>query len=126
MDQPHFESFLSFIKLSAEDHFHGPPHPDQPGEALGSASAGDDAHLDLREADPRFLAGHPKVAGQGEFKPAAETEAVDRRHQDERGVLHAVEELLNPGREGPGSRGAALHHLDAVGPADEILAPRLR
>ena len=105
MDQPDFEGFLTFIELSAEDHFHGPPHPDQPGKPLGSASAGNDAHLDLRQTDPGFLAGHPQVAGHGEFKPAAETEAVDRRHQDQRGVFQAVEELLDSDRKSPGSLG---------------------
>ena len=46
--------------------------PDQPGQPLGAAGAGDDAEQDLGLAEHGVLGGEPDVGAERELAPAAE------------------------------------------------------
>ena len=54
---------------------------DQARQPLGAAAAGEEADLDLRQAelDLRVIGDHAIVAGQRQFQTAAQRQAVDRR-----------------------------------------------
>ena len=53
--------------------------PDQAGQPLGAAGAGDDAEQDLRLAEHGVLGGEADVGAQRELAAAAERVAGDRR-----------------------------------------------
>ena len=85
---------------------------------------GNQAHLDFRQAEARLFSGHPEIAGQGQFKAAPETEAVDRRHRNQRAGFNQVEKILDPGGKASGFRRSEPHHFNAVRSADKIFIPR--
>ena len=76
---------------SRVDQVLGPRRPDQPGEPLGAAAAGDDAEQDLGLTEPRRRRRHPEVAGEGELAAAAEGEAGDGGDRRPRDGGHGVE-----------------------------------
>ena len=55
VDQTHLGCLRSFIELSTQNHFHGPAVSHKPRQALGSPSTGNEAHLDLGQADSGTL-----------------------------------------------------------------------
>jgi hypothetical protein len=58
-------------------------YADQPGEPLGASGPGQQAHLNLGEAelDPGIIQRHPVVAGQAQLQTAAQGGSVDGRHE---------------------------------------------
>ncbi len=115
---------------TGEDQVLGPGGADQTGQALGAATAGDDAEQDLGLAPPGGVGAHAEVAGQRQLTATTEREPVhggdggpgDRRHGVEgveeglavggdvlggpdrcRALVGVVEELadLGPGGEDP-------------------------
>ena len=75
--------------------------PDQPGEPLGAAGAGDDPEQDLGLAEHGVVGGEPDVGAQRQLAAAAERVAGDRGddrlgdpgHRGDRG-LHASRRSL--------------------------------
>ena len=63
---------------AGEDQVLGARGPDQAGEPLGGAAAGDDAEQDLGLAERGVVRGHAQVARERELTPAAQRVAVDR------------------------------------------------
>ena len=62
----------AFDLAAGEDQVLGPGGPDQAGQPLRAAAAGDDAEQDLGLAEHGLLGGDAEVAGQGQLAPAAE------------------------------------------------------
>ena len=96
------------------------PIPTNLGSLWVPPPSGDDSDLDLGQPDPGRLRGQAKIAGQGEFESAPEAKPVHRRRQDQGRGLHPVEKSLDALGKGFGLSRSAKHHLDSVGPADEI------
>ncbi len=67
---------LAFEQVGGRGH-----DPDQARQPLGAAAAGEQAHLGLGQAELRLrvVADDPVVAGERDFQPAAQRQAVDRR-----------------------------------------------
>jgi hypothetical protein len=99
---------------------------DQAGQALGAAAAGEEADLDLGQAqlDLRAVADHAVVTGQGQFETAAEGEAVDRGgHRLAAGLERAQGAVQTPagviGRLQVGAAEHARSHVAEVGAGAE-------
>src|SRR6266851_2182310 len=60
----------------------GPAPSHEPGQSLGAAGSGDEAELDLGQAEPPPGAAHPHRARHRELQPAAERQAVHRGDRD--------------------------------------------
>jgi hypothetical protein len=118
------ERLLGALGLAGEDHVEGGTRADQPWQALAPASAGEDAELDLRQADLRLrmIGGDPIVAREGELEAPAETRAVDADGDGLREARHPVEHVLAVGRE-PFRLGrrTELRELLDVGTGDEVV-----
>ena len=71
------QRLLGFDLAAAEAQLLGPARPDQAGETLGTAAAGDDAEQDLGLPEHRPLAGDPVVARQRQLAATAERVAAD-------------------------------------------------
>src|SRR5215470_17207610 len=70
--------------VPGEDELLRPGTPEQAGQPLGPAEAGEDAQAHLRETKARILRGVDEVTGKGQLAPAAEREAIDRGHHRHR------------------------------------------
>ncbi len=77
VDQTETEGFGGVDKLRREHDAEGGAAADEPGKTLGSAVAGDEAELDLGEAETGLVAGDAEGAGESEFAAATEGDAVD-------------------------------------------------
>ena len=66
---------------AGEHRLHRVDRTGLPDRAAGAAEAGENAEIDLGEAEPRLVVvdRDPVVAGERQLEPAAEAEAVDRR-----------------------------------------------
>ena len=107
--RPGRERVLRGDRIARQDHRHGLLEPHQPRQALRAARAGNDAELDLRQAEPRARGRDAEMAAHRQLKPAAERRAVHRRdrrlfhlvqrrdHLDERGRLRRLAELGDVG-----------------------------
>jgi len=76
------EGLVRIDAVSCQGQLHRLAEPDETGETLASASAGDDPDVDFRLAERRAARCDADVAGHGEFEAAAEAIAVD--HRDDR------------------------------------------
>ena len=76
---------------AAPDQLLGLRRADEPRRALRAAAAGEDAELDLGEAEAGGVGGDAQVARQRELQPAAEREPVDRRDHRTRDGRERVE-----------------------------------
>ena len=73
------ERVLRGDRIARQDHRQRLLDADEARQALRAARAGDQAELDLRQAEPRACGGDAEMAAHGEFEPAAERRAVHRR-----------------------------------------------
>ena len=78
---------------AGEEHLERDPAREETGEPLGAAGAGEEAELDLGDAEARVVGRHPEVAREGELEPAAERGAVDRGDRRLRVLLEPVEDV---------------------------------
>ena len=85
-------------RFAAGDHFDGIAQADDPRRAGGAAPAGKQPQLHFGKAELRFgVVGHdPPIAPDGQFGPAADANAVDRRHGDERQSSTAAANSVRP------------------------------
>ncbi len=116
--------FFGVYHAAGEDHLDGPVFADQPGEALGTARAGDDGERRLRQPEPGVLRGETDVAGHRELAAATESVAV---HGGDGGLLEALDLVAEPLH----LRGEPVEHrplpqLPDVRPGHERLLPRPR
>jgi hypothetical protein len=84
---------------SAEHQLHGPRRAQQPQQALAGAPAGDQAQLPVDQPEAHRLVHHPQVAGQGDLRPAAQGEAVDRGQGGDGQLLQAPQGLAHQARQ---------------------------
>ncbi len=113
VDQPGGQRGLGVDHVAARNHVEGEFRADESRQALGPAAAGDEAELDLGQAQPRLLGCDAPMAAQGELQPAAQRGAVDGGD----GGLGAA---LERGGERPGHRlDARLVQFGYVGAGDE-------
>jgi hypothetical protein len=94
VDQADLERLVGPDRIAAHDHRERLRHADHAGQALRPARAGQDAELDLGQAEARGLRAHPIVAGERHLEAAAERGAVDRRHHRLGRALDQVEHLV--------------------------------
>ena len=131
-------------RIAGQDHRHRLVEADEARQALGAAGAGDQAELDLGQAEPCARRRHPEMAAERDFEAAAERRAVhrgdhrlfarlDRRDHVERGRLsRRLAELADVGagnegapgaddddRGGAGIRPRPRHRIDETGPQRE-------
>jgi hypothetical protein len=74
---------LTRMQLPAgQEQAHGGRKPDESRQALGATAAGQQTQLDFRKPQARgcIAASHPRIGGQRELQPAAETGPVDGGH----------------------------------------------
>ena len=85
--------------------------PDEPGQALGAAAAGDDPEEHLGQPELGVLGADPEVAGQGQLQPAAQGVAVDGGDG-------------GPGHGGQGAQGAGEvgAHRVGAGPSSSTMS----
>ena len=76
--RPHSSACLALNGRAGHDHLERLLDADDARQALGAAGAGQEAELDLRQAELRGRHGDAVVAGQRHFEAAAERRAVDR------------------------------------------------
>ena len=86
------ERLVRFLLAPHADPLDGVVGTDQAAETHGATETGEDAELDFRQPDLRFLVHHTEVRGQAHFKAATQCLTVDRGHCRERQVLNAVED----------------------------------
>ena len=67
---------------------------DQARQALRAAIAGNEAELDLRQAEPRGGGGEAEGAGERQLEPAAEGIAVDERDRQHRQAVELGKDRL--------------------------------
>jgi hypothetical protein len=100
--------------LAAQDHVERTFGGDQPWQPLGSTRAGDEAELDLGQAETRIRGGDPVVRGKRQLEPSAETDPCDSSDDRLRAGLHLLDHVPQRGR-GPARRRAELADVRAGG-----------
>ena len=118
IDDAERERFVGPDLAPAPDDLLGPRRPDQAGQPLGAAAAGEDPEQDLREADPRGVAGDAQVARERDLEPAAERVATDRGDHRPRDRRERVD--------GAAERGADQLRRDGIGELADVGAGRER
>ena len=90
--QPALERGVGPDRPALEHHRQGCHGPHQARHALGAAGAGHQADLGLHQAqlDARIVRHHAVVAGEADLQPAAQRQAVDRRHKRLAALLDAA------------------------------------
>ena len=105
---------------TGDDEVLGPGRPDEAGQPLRAAPAGDDAEQDLGLAEHGLLRGDPVVAGQGQLAAAAERVARrPRRSRSGGSPAMASMRALDAGAEGPRSSRPQADELVDVGTGGE-------
>ena len=84
--------------LPGVNHFLGLIGANETREPLGAPKAGNDAEGDLGQADLRVRPHDPVMTAEGEFEPAAERRAVNRRDHRFRRGFDGVDDLGQQGR----------------------------
>ena len=113
--QPDRQRLLGPDLATGEDELLGPGRPDQAGQALGAAAAGDHAEQDLGQPEAGVLGADTEVAGQRQLQTTAQGVPVDRgdgRPWDGRQRTQRVGEA---GADGPCPAVAQLHDVGAGG-----------
>ena len=111
-------SLLGAHRIAGQRHGEGLLRPDQAGQALRAPGPGNEAELDLGQAELRRRRGDAGMAGERQFEAAAKGHAVDRCHDGLRGAV-------DPGQDvGQDRRAGRLAELGDVRPSDEQLARR--
>ena len=80
--------------LTTENHLLGPAFSHQPGQALGSAGAGQQAYLGFRQRHLGLLFGYTHVTGQCCFQPATHGKSIDRRYYQYGGIVDRVDQRM--------------------------------
>ena len=80
VDEAHLLGCGGLQLLALEQHLQRVRRRHEPRDPLRAAAAGEEADLDLRQADPRLVAvgGDAVVAGERQLEAAAHADAVDR------------------------------------------------
>ena len=124
MDVVHQTDRLGLIRSDVParvDQVLCPAEADQPGQALGTARARDDAEQDFRLAESRVLGGEPEIGAHLQLEAASQAVAGDGGHGWDPELLELVVDLLQRRDHGLGGLRRHLdHHLD-VGPGREHL-----
>ena len=113
VDQADRERLSAVDRLTAGDHLKRLLDADQPRQTLGTAGAGQQAELDLGQAEARRGDADPEMAGQRDLQAAAECRAVDRRDHRLGAILDPVQHSMQPGL------ARRLAELGDVGAGDE-------
>ena len=114
VDEPRLQRLGGADVAARGHHLQCLGHTGQAGEPLGAAAAGEQAEVDLGEAELRRRHGDAVVSGQCSFESATECGAVDRGDHGDRRVLHGGLHFV----ESDGLLGAAAE-LGDVGAGDE-------
>ena len=102
-------------RVAGDDHPQRLFRADQARQALGPAGAGQQAELDLGQADPRRRRGDPEMAGERHLEAAAQRRAVQRRDDrlrhrldlgDDLAEARGLRRLAEFGDVGAGEKGA--------------------
>jgi hypothetical protein len=80
VDQAEFEGRRSPDGLAARDHVERPVRRDQAGQEHRAPRAGDDAEIDLGQAQLRARGRDPVGTAERNLQPAAQRHALDGRH----------------------------------------------
>ncbi len=72
VDHPIGERLAGLDRIAGDDHLERLFRSDQARQALGAAGAGQQAELDLGEADTRAGDGNPEMAGERQLEPTPE------------------------------------------------------
>ena len=107
----------AFDLAAGEAQLLGPARPDEAGQPLRAAAAGDDAEEDLGLAEHGPRAGDAVVAGQRQLAAAAEGVAADGGDDEAGDGGDGVERVVEAGRDRAGLVGAA--ELGDVGAGGE-------
>ena len=108
VDEADAQRLLGADLAAREDQVLRPRRPDEAGQPLRAAAAGDDAEQHLGLAEPGRRAAHAQVAGQRQLAAAAEGEAGDRGDRGPRDGGDGVE----------GAAEGAADDAGLVGPAE--------
>ena len=123
VDQPDPPGLLGVDHAAGEQQLERPAAADQPREPDRAAVARTDPELDLGLSEARGLAGDADVAGHGQLAPAAQGEAVDRRHHRLPALLQPPHHPLARARARLAVRRALRSDLPDVRARDERLGP---
>jgi hypothetical protein len=80
VDQADLKGLAGRHRLAARDHVEREVGRDQPGQQDRAARAGDDAEIDLRQAEPRAGGRDPVGTAKCHLQPAAKCDALDGRN----------------------------------------------
>jgi hypothetical protein len=101
IDHPEPQRFRRAFALARQDDVERRARADQPGEPLASPRPGEDAELDLGEAELGLgvIGGHAIVTGKCELEAAAQARPVDPHRDGLRERRHAVQHRLAVARQ---------------------------
>src|SRR5262249_61876040 len=88
VDEAVVERLRGRHRIAAQNHRQRLVDADQARKPLGAAGTGQDAELDLKQAEPGRGRGDAIVAGEGDLEAAAERRAEEGR--DERALGHVL------------------------------------
>jgi len=101
--------------FAAHDHVQRPLRANQPRQALGPTGTGDEAELDLGEAESGVAGGDTVVGREGELQSATQADARNRcDHRFWAGL--DLRDELGQGRGGQARRRAEFSDVGAAGP----------
>src|SRR5690606_39186959 len=123
VDQSDVQRLLRLDHPAAEDEVLGPGRPDQAGQPLRAAGAGDDAEQDLGLAQLGVAAGDAEVTAHGQLAAGAQRVAGDRGDGGFRDARDGAETVLDDG--GAVDHvgvGHGLHLLDVRARGEDLLA----
>ncbi len=98
LDQAMLERLGGADRIAADDHLDRQFRTDRARQALGAAGAGQQAELDLGQAQLRFLRCNAEVACQRHFEAAAEGGAMNGGNDRLRRVLHRQQHFMQARR----------------------------
>src|SRR6185312_12369586 len=89
VDEAHAARLSGADHVAGQHHLHGGDRAGLPDGTAGAAKAGENAEIDLGEAEPRFVVVYcdAVAAGEGQLQPAAEAETVNARDDRDFEVL---------------------------------------
>jgi hypothetical protein len=98
VDEAKLHRLIRAHRLAGHDDLQRGLPADQPRQPLRAASPRHEAALHFRQPHHGTRRGHARVAHQGQFQPAAQRIAMDRRHHRHLAALDGVEHLGQRGR----------------------------
>jgi hypothetical protein len=126
VDQAHRVRVLRRQPARREQQVERAAQADQPRQPLAAAPARHQAELRVLVTEARRRRGEDHVAGQHQFQPAGQAQAVAGRHHRQRAGFHAAQHAVAMGQEGRQRLGVLAQglHLLQVGPGAELRALR--